>query len=180
MLNRILEPNVVTDTWEPGCVICDTCASLMFLHGKLGTDSLTDADLIVCDTDLRNNSPMYTRQIKSLCLGEQPWDRAGYRAQHLIKQCNLNITEFDRNGVPNQRSEILQLLEAWEQHMTFGLSTGQVDATLSHWPELQDPLITKEILSQSVKPPSFNNIYRVPIQDVEAFQKWEAFKCTDR
>ena len=57
--------------------------------------------------------------------------------------------------------------------MNFGFLTGEIDGTLSHWPNLQDPDIVKEILSLPVKPPTYNVIYRVPILDVEGFRLWE-------
>ena len=60
--------------------------------------------------------------------------------------------------------------------MTYGYSSQEVDSTLSHWPELQDPLIVKEMLSMPVKPPAFSSIYRVNILHPEHARIWEAIQ----
>ena len=172
LLVRVLRPDDDYDSWIPGPVMCDSCAALLYLYGKAESESYRNADHIMFDADLRNNSSTNLRKIASLCLGEQPWDRARHHVEHVIRMYHLQITQFDEDGVPAAPNDILKLINAWISHMSCGYLTGKIDDTLSHWPTLQDPSIVKEMLSVSVRPPSYNVIYRVIIQDIESYVLW--------
>ena len=104
VLNRLLVPH--GNVWQPGVVICDSCAAMISLSGRAGDQGFEGAQHLVFDYDLSQNTDewipgMTYREMGVFSIGEQPLDRIRHIFQQLKEQYDcLCDVEFDERGIP--------------------------------------------------------------------------------
>ena len=166
MLNRMLIPE--GEMWQPGVVVCDSCAAMMSLAGRSNHPDWKDAHHVVFDFDLSQNHDeeiqgMTFRRIGHYSVGEQPSDRIRHRYRQLKEQyADLRDVEFDVRGMPSTPESCARMRQAYMHHVhTAHVAKPYAIEDFSLWRHTHDPCLVAMMNKCSLTPPSLSRMKRI-------------------